>query len=347
MSINMKLKKINIIVIVCYIQLCFGQKGNEANTSDFVIAFGSCSKVSKPQPFWKEILKSNPNVFIWGGDNIYADTDDMSKVRMGYEMQNDHEEYKKMKHSVPIMATWDDHDYGKNDVGAEWEKKKESQQLFLDFLEISSDSPRRSQEGVYTSQVFDVEKGNIKVIVLDTRYFRSPLKKSNSEYRRYEPYTNNEGTLLGEKQWKWLETELESNYSDFVIIMSSIQFLSSEHGFETWGNFPHEVERLQGLLVRKAVRNAIILSGDRHISEFSMTKIKGLKYPIVDFTSSGLTHSYSGYQGESNQYRVGRVISTPSFGLLKFNLDTYTVLMQIRGKNDIVYQEFKLQYPKN
>ncbi|MBL0684263.1 alkaline phosphatase D family protein [Aquimarina mytili] len=343
----MKIKKIVTTVFLCYIQLCFTQTSNETNASDFIIAFGSCNKVNEPQPFWEEILKNNPNVFIWGGDNIYADSDDMNVVSLGYKTQNNNEGYKKLKRSIPIMATWDDHDYGKNDVGAEWEKKNESQHLFLDFLGISDDSPRRLQEGVYTSKVFDIEKGNVKVIVLDTRYFRSPLKKSAIEGRRYEPYMNNEGTLLGEKQWKWLEKELESNYSDFVIIVSSIQFLSSEHGFETWGNFPHEVERLQQLLVSKAVRNVIILSGDRHISEFSMTKIKGLKYPLVDFTSSGLTHSHSNYKGESNRYRVGRVISTPSFGLLKFDLDTYTVNMQIRGKNGIVYQEFKRQYPKN
>ncbi len=343
----MKIEKIIIAVFIGFIQLCWGQTKDKVNTPDFVITFGSCNKPSKPQPFWNEILKINPDVFIWGGDNIYADSEDMNKIENDYRMQNNNADYKKIKEAVPIMATWDDHDYGKNDAGVEWEMKKESQQLFLDFLEIPKDDPRRSQEGVYTSKVFDTEKGNIKIITLDTRYFRSPLKESSTEDRRYEPHVNNEGTLLGEKQWKWLEKELESNYSDFIIIVSSIQFLSSEHGFESWGNFPHEIDRFKNLLVNKAVRNAIILSGDRHISEFSMAKVKGLKYPIVDFTSSGLTHSYSEYKGESNRYRVGRVISTPSFGVLKFDLDTYIVTMQIRGENNITLQEFNRQYPKN
>ncbi|MEW7291339.1 alkaline phosphatase D family protein [Aquimarina sp. 2304DJ70-9] len=343
----MKIEKIIIAVVICFVQLCFGQTKENIDTSDFVIAFGSCNKPTEPQPFWNDILKMNPNVFIWGGDNIYADSEDINKIENDYRIQNNNVDYKRLKETVPIMATWDDHDYGKNDAGAEWGMKKESQRLFLDFLEIPKDDPKRSQEGVYTSEVFDTEKGNIKIIVLDTRYFRSPLKESNTEGRRYEPHVNNEGTLLGEKQWKWLERELESNYSDFIIIVSSIQFLSSEHGFESWGNFPHEIDRLENLLVNKAVRNAIILSGDRHISEFSMTKVKGLKYPIVDFTSSGLTHSYSDYKGESNRYRVGRVISTPSFGILKFDLDTYRVTMQIRGENNIILQEFNRQYPKN
>ena len=41
------------------------------------------------------------------------------------------------------MATWDDHDYGKNDSGIESPTKKEAQQVFLDFLNIDSSSQRR------------------------------------------------------------------------------------------------------------------------------------------------------------------------------------------------------------
>ncbi|MBP2832337.1 alkaline phosphatase family protein [Aquimarina sp. U1-2] len=315
--------------------------------SDFVIAFGSCNRQDHPQPFWEEIVKNNPDLFIWGGDNIYADTNDMSKMSQYYTLQQNNKGYEKLKNSTTVMATWDDHDYGKNDAGEEWEMKQESQQLFLDFIGIGKSDSRRQQEGIYTSRIFEIEKGTIKVIVLDTRYFRSPLIKNEVKGRRYNHNNDPKSTVLGETQWKWLENELENNFSDFIVIVSSIQFLSSEHGFETWGNFPHEVKRLKKLLVDKAVRNAIILSGDRHLSEFSTTKIKGLKYPLIDFTSSGLTHAYTSYNGESNKYRVGKVIAQPSFGLLKFDLDSYTVTMEMRGNNNIVLQKYSKQYPKN
>lgn len=333
-------------LFLCFAQFCFSQIHKNTASADFVIAFGSCNKPTSPQPFWNEIIKNDPNVFIWLGDNIYGDSDDMGKLENDYRLQNNNVEYKKLISKVPVIGTWDDHDYGKNDAGAEWEMKKESQTLFLNFLGIPQDDPRRKQEGIYTSKVFETEKGSIKVLILDTRYFRSPLKKSTDPNFRYEPYVNDEGTILGEMQWKWLEKELENNYSDFIVIVSSIQFLSHEHGFETWGNFPHEIKRLKSLLVDKAVRNAIILSGDRHLSEFSMIKIKGLRYPLIDFTSSGLTHAYTDYQGESNRYRVGRVISKKSFGLLTFDLDTYEVSMQMRGENNVILQEFNRQYSK-
>ncbi len=340
--------KISIVILLIFFSSGYSQKpADKTNTTDFVIAFGSCNKQDQPQPFWNEILKHKPDLFIWGGDNIYADTDQVNEFKEDYKTQNANSDYQKLKRTVPIMGTWDDHDYGKNDAGVEWKLKKESQQLFLDFMEVPADDPRRKQEGIYTSKIFEIEKGSVKVIVLDTRYFRSPLKKNNTEGKRYLPHEHGEGTLLGETQWKWLEKELANNFSDFLIIVSSIQFLSSEHGFESWSNFPHEVERLQRILVSKVVRNAIILSGDRHISEFSTTKIKGLKYPLIDFTSSGLTHAYTAYKGESNRYRIGNVVALPSFGVLKFDFDSYIVSMQMHGKNNIKLQEFNKQYPKD
>ncbi|MBQ4822675.1 alkaline phosphatase D family protein [Aquimarina sp. MMG016] len=343
----MKNQYVLLFLFLSITSFCFTQNKNNDDKSDYVIAFGSCNKQNEPQPLWNEVLKNTPNLFIWGGDNIYGDSDDMQKIANDYKLQNNNPEYQKLKKTVPVLATWDDHDYGKNDAGVEWEKKKESQQLFLDFLDVPKGDLRRSQEGIYLSKVFELEKATIKVIILDTRYFRSALqRKDSNEKKRYEPWDNGEGTILGDTQWKWLEEELASSYADFNIIVSSIQFLSAEHGFETWGNFPHEVERLKRLLIDKKVKNIILLSGDRHISELSMTKVSGLNYPLVDFTSSGLTHAYTAYKGESNKYRLGNVVSVPSFGLLKFNFDANEVVMEMRGENNMLLQKFKQKYPR-
>ncbi len=339
----MKTNVILVILSILSVHFAFGQLTTQKETG-FSIAFGSCSMPDKPQPFWVEILKNTPDLFIWGGDIIYGDSDDMSKIENDYILQNKNSEYQKLKKSVPILATWDDHDYGKNDAGAEWRMKKESQQLFLDFLEVSKDDPRRAQEGIYTSKVFSTSKGSVKVIVLDTRFFRSPLQKDSIGKKRYQPYTNKTGTILGDMQWEWFKTELISSKADFNIIVSSIQFLSAEHGWETWGNFSHEIDRFKKILINHDIKNVIILSGDRHISEFSREHVYGLKYPIVDFTSSGLTHSYVNYDGEPNQHRILDVVYVPSFGILKFDFDTREVLMQMRGANNVVLQEFRQQY---
>ena len=310
---------------------------NLIESSDFTIAFGSCNKQNLPQPLWEPIIANNPDVFIWGGDNIYADTPDMDKMEQDYNIQKSNPGYQKLLSTTSVLATWDDHDYGKNDAGTEWEYKEESQDKFLDFLDVPQNDERRRREGVYHSKLFKLKEGSVNVILLDTRYFRSKLIKSKKKGKRYN--ANMKGTVLGEEQWKWLEGELKNSKADFNLIVSSIQVLSAEHGFETWGNFPKEVEKLKKLIVSSNAENIILLSGDRHISEFSKVEMPSLKYPLIDFTSSGLTHTYKGFTGEPNQYRVGQVVKNLSFGLLFFDFSNKTITMQMRGIGNKLQQQ--------
>lgn len=299
--------------------------------SDFTIAFGSCNKTDVANLLWDDILATDPDLWIWGGDNIYADTDDMTKLAIMYEAQNEVLGYRKLRTAIPIIGTWDDHDYGLNDGGVEYAAKEGSQQLFLDFMDVPKDSPRRTQKGVYTSHRFKLSKGSINVIVLDTRYFRTQLTPDTETEMRIRPNDYGEGTLLGDTQWAWLDLELKNSDSDFNVIVSSIQFLSNEHGFECWGNFPHEVDRLHSIISDSGAKGVMLLSGDRHISEFSRAKVAGLGYALIDFTSSGLTHAYSKFDGEPNPFRVGEVVKTESFGILEFDFEKNSVTFSMRG----------------
>jgi len=337
MKIFLKLLPVFFLILSC------GSSNHvkTADSSDFTIAFGSCNRQQEKQPLWKPILKNNPDLFLWGGDNIYSDTDNAEEMEAAYLLQMNNPAYQKLLKTVEVLGTWDDHDYGLNDGGKEWHFKDKSQQLFLDFMEVPEESPRRSRDGVYHSEIFETEKASIKVILLDTRYFRDELIKSEDPNKRYEASS---GTVLGEKQWRWLESELGNSEADFNVILSSIQILSAEHGFETWGNFPSEVEKLKDLIVTSKAKNVILLSGDRHISEFSTTKIGGLTYPLVDFTSSGLTHTYEEFSGEPNQYRVGEVVKDKSFGLLRFDFDKNEVRLEMRGWENKLLRDYLLEF---
>ncbi len=302
-----------------------------SNNIDFTIAFGSCNKHTLSNLLWDDITATNADVWIWGGDNVYADTDNMQHLREVYKAQNAIEGYADMKRKIPIIGTWDDHDYGLNDGGVEYHAKEASQQEFLDFMGISKDSPRRNQEGIYTAHDYVLAEGKIKVIVLDTRYFRTSVTPDTEIYKRLKPNPYGEGTMLGTTQWQWLEGQLKNSSADFNIVVSSVQFLSNEHGFECWGNFPHEVDRLEKMIAETKAKGVMILSGDRHISEFSKATVAGMSYPLIDFTSSGLTHAYSAFKGEPNPFRVGTVVKTESFGLLRFDLRAKKVTFEIRG----------------
>ena len=49
------------------------------------IAFGSCAKQDKPQPIWDSINARSPQLFLFLGDNIYGDTQDMDLLRKKWE----------------------------------------------------------------------------------------------------------------------------------------------------------------------------------------------------------------------------------------------------------------------
>ena len=314
------------------------------NTSDFTIAFGSCNNQTLPNNLWNEISKNKPNVWVWGGDIIYTDTEDMEFMAKNYKLQKNNTAYASFIKNTDVLATWDDHDYGLNDGGVEYKKKQAAQQLFLDFIDIPKTDTRRKQEGIYFSKDYTVHNTTVKIILLDSRYFRTALSPDTESKKRYKPNTYGIGTMLGAQQWAWLKSELQNSTAAYNVIVSSIQFLSGEHGFESWSTMPHEIDKLENLLKSTQAKNTLILSGDRHISEISKKEVTGLPYPLLDFTSSGLTHAYTGFSGEPNKYRLGNVLAKKSFGLLKFDFKNNVVRLEMRGKNNILYQSHVQQY---
>jgi alkaline phosphatase D len=295
------------------------------------IAFGSCSRHTSENQLWNEVNKLSPDIWIWAGDNIYADTHDMAKMRENYDRQKNRPGYKQLEAKSIIYGTWDDHDYGINDGGKFFSKKNESKNELLKFLNVPEDAEVRNHEGVYQSYVTGAGKRKVKIILLDTRYFRDTLMASATKEKRYE--INPEGDVLGEQQWSWLESELSGSDARVHIIVSSIQFIANDHGFEKWGNFPKARQRMIDLLIKVKPAFTFFISGDRHMAEISKLDLPGLPYPLFDVTSSGLTHTWTIAGTEKNISRTGPLIVERNFGSIDLNLKKgkATVNVQLIG----------------
>jgi len=307
----------------------------DASKTLTTIAFGSCNKEYEPQPLWSQIIKHQPNLWIWTGDNIYGDTEDMNEMKQKYELQNANKEYQSLLEIAPIIGIWDDHDYGANDGDKDYSKKKESRDLMFDFLGVSTDNVARNREGAYQSYSFGENGQQVKIILLDARYFRDELAKDTVSEQRYIP--NATGDVLGETQWNWLNTELGDTSTDLFIIACGIQFIAKDHYFEKWANFPMARNRLFKLLEDQQPKAALLLSGDRHIAEISKIKLDGLPYDLFDITSSGLTHSYEKVNNEINEYRVDDKLSgQKNFGILRidWSKQPLKVKAEVRGENN-------------
>lgn len=90
------------------------------------IAFGSCGHQDNPLIIFDQVVKHNPDLFIFLGDNIYGDTDDMEVLKAKYQKLGSKPTFQKLKSAMPILATWDDHDFGRNDAGRHYPHKAES-----------------------------------------------------------------------------------------------------------------------------------------------------------------------------------------------------------------------------
>ncbi len=290
------------------------------------IAFGSCASQDQPQPIWDAIGKARPQVFLAAGDNIYGDTTDMALLKEKYAQLGAKPGFQALRQRCPVLATWDDHDYGVNDGGAGYSRKVESQQVMLDFYEVAADSPRRQRPGVYESWRYGPAGRRVQIILLDLRYFRSPAAKdtrSAEEKARlnvvgwYVPSKDPKAEVLGAAQWAWLEAQLRLP-AELRLIVSSSQVVAGEKGMESWGCFPGERRRLYEVIGRSGAQGVVFLSGDVHFSEISRTE-EG-PYPLYDFTSSGLTNTSSVWAAAVNPHRVSPVAyAQPTFGFLKID----------------------------
>jgi alkaline phosphatase D len=337
------------IFIFTLLLLC--SKGIAAQQELKSLAFGSCSNQNKDLSIFDTILERSPDLFIYLGDNIYADTENMRVLRRKYKHLGKNPHYRKLKNAMPILAIWDDHDYGLNDSGRHNPKKEGSKKIFLHFFQEPKNSPRFEHEGIYTSHFYNSGEKIVQVIMLDLRTFRDNLNPydgflagdSLHNYTLdYSPQTSPDSTLLGSAQWQWLESQLLEP-ADVRIIGSSTQFATEYNGYETWANYPSEQTRFLDLIKKTKASGVVFISGDLHYAELSYIKPDGI-YGVYDLTSSGLTEKW-GFS-VPNENRIGLPVMDNQFGMIQFHLnapDPYIILEIIdRNNRTRIQQEVRL-----
>jgi len=290
------------------------------------ILFGSCGHQDKDIPIFNTINKEQGDLFIFLGDNIYGDTNDMTMLANKYQKLGAKPGFKTLKEQTPIIAMWDDHDFGQNDAGKEYPHKEQSRQIMLNFWEEPANSERRTRaDGIYTSYMYGEGKQTLHVIMPDLRWNRDALNPvSELEYytkrklNNQGPYSPTEvkgASMLGEAQWQWLEQELKKPAA-IKLIASSLQLLPDFTGWESWANFPDDRNRLFALIKKHKVNGVVIISGDTHWGEISKYQ-QNLDYPLIEMTSSGLTEKWKDVS--PNKHRVGNFTHNVNYGDLSID----------------------------
>lgn len=282
------------------------------------LCMGSCNLQGRDQSFWAQILAESPQVFISLGDNIYGDTLRSGVLRKKYKELKNNAYYRLFSQSVPMFSTWDDHDYGWNNSGADYSLKYESQQAFCDFFNEKLSSKRRARDGIYESYLFNSGEKEIKLIVLDTRFNKT------------------DDDLLGEPQWEWFEEELRVSNAQVNLIATSIPILANSMNVaEDWVDCQQSYQRMFELLSFYKPRGCVFLSGDKHFAGIFERRIQGHNY--IELMSSGLTHRAplvthpvirAVFKGE-------RIYLDKNFGQIDFDFSRRAMRLQVKSIDGI------------
>ena len=308
------------------------QKKNLKGKNSITIAFGSCLKQNESLKIFDAIKNEEIDLFLMIGDNVYGNSANksLSELRRAYNKQK--QNFKRLNLNFPIEAIWDDHDYGLNDGGKNYLYRDLSKELFLDFWEVPKNDIRRKRSGLYHQLNFTLDSLKAQIIFLDTRYFRDELTPSDNlgakGKERYVPSSDTSLTMLGEEQWSWLRNIFQTSV-DLRIVISSIQFLASGHGWESWNNLPHEKNKMEELIDEFDLDNTIIISGDRHRGGL-YKKLTQSSNIIYEITSSSLNAPYPGDE-EEGPYRIGDTFKLENYGIL--NIDNSKRKLSIILKN--------------
>jgi alkaline phosphatase D len=312
------------------------------------ILIASCSNedtFDRPLTIFDKMAARKADLAILAGDNVYgsATPEDplLSDLRAAYWAMARRRPFTNLVSNTPTLTIWDDHDFGVNDGGGETFAQRDlAQAMFDKFWRINPGHPQSHPNGVYGSWVIGPEGQRTQIILLDTRFWRSPLKPTDQRdapgKERYIPDDNPARTMLGASQWAWLEAELKKP-AELRLIVSSVQVLAEGHGWEKWGNFPRERQRLFDTVQRAGAKGVLFVSGDRHYAMIAKEPASAAGYPLYEMTASAVNMPWSlPGKEEAIPQRVGPSVFGVNYGGVAIDWIGRAVTLEIRDRDDKV-----------
>jgi alkaline phosphatase D len=277
---------------------------------DFKFLTGSCAyfnqqEIDRPgKPYGGDsslfdvMAKDKAAFMLWLGDNWYTrEVDYYSEWGLWNRAQRDRSlpVLQAFWKAMPHIATWDDHDFGPNDIGKYYTLKNTSREIWKSYW--CNPSYGENEQGIYTYY----SHGDVDFFILDDRWWRSADRMKDSVDGKPNP----DKRMLGRQQMEWLKNSLLYSNATFKIIVNGSQVLNPASPFDKLLRFPVEYDELSSFLKTNKINGVLFISGDRHHSEVIKVDRPGA-YPLYDITVSPLTagtHKFFGPEA-NNPFRV-------------------------------------------
>lgn len=236
------------------------------------LAFGSCAD-SKPLELWNQIGASNVDGLVLLGDTPYIDSTDLAIARRKHRDFLRVPELSRLIRSTPTWGTWDDHDFGRNDSDGRLKGKENTRRAFVEYRANAAFGEQDA--GIYTS----FRHGPIEVFLLDTRWF------ARTEPSPVDP---SKPTLLGKRQWEWLQRSLKASTAPFKMIACGMIWDDKRNTeSDDWGTYAHERAAVFDFLGAERISGVVLVGGDIHCSRWLRYGTEQqVGYPIDQFIVS-------------------------------------------------------------
>ncbi len=126
--------------------------------------------------------------------------------------------------------------------------------------------------------------------------------------------------------------------ADLRLLVSSIQVVADEHGWEARRTMPLEREKLYSIIADIVATDTIILSDDRHVGGlYRQTISPGIM--LSEVTSSSLNLPWSNWNPgkdrveETGPYQIGNLYGKANYGLMDIDWTSRQVIAQLKSEN--------------
>lgn len=254
------------------------------------IGIMSCMRnnTSSIDSMWASALAANLDYFFFIGDNVYGDAGGSSPAVLwnNYIETRVRIPFYRWKKLKPVIAIWDDHDFGINNGGGSYKHKENSLGQFNTFFaqEPIESSLARVQ---YNSWHFQAFQQNF--IFFDNRYYRGLKNADNSK------------SFLNKIQIDEVDLRLkESLKPNFIFEGSPFFGRFAKDSYQA--SAPQELDYLLSKL-KSWKMPSLFGCGDLHYSELAKIDKALLGYDTYEFVSSSMHSSRRGIAYEQPNKR--------------------------------------------
>jgi alkaline phosphatase D len=258
---------------------------------NFSFGFGSCQR-NVPDPKIFPVLGNDTLRFFFQlGDWTYPDTTEkkygyqfnekMDLIEKSYQAKysNNHPFVSEVLSQIPIVYTYDDHDFAANDSHGNVAAKENSiwaYKTFFPHYEL-----KNPDNGIWQSFTF----GDVEFFVLDLRAQRNPGENAFDKQREFNPPLGHSilagYDISGVDQKEWFLNSLKNSTAKWKVIVSSVLFNPAygrinevdsitenlkSSSVDKWAGYPEDINALLNTINSNHVKNVFIISGDTHSS---------------------------------------------------------------------------------